>query len=566
VQAHVTTLLAKAHQLEDDQAWGEAREIYQEALALEPANAEIHNSLGIVSEQLGAPGEAEAYFQSALQLDLGDADIYYNLGTLYQQQGRSSEAQIALEEFLSLAGHPRDIADGKRLLREVAGLSYGKCSHCGHVSVLEKLFKDTARGKACPRCYMRHQGKRRIAVLGGGAAVLLALAALLYATTPWAHYLLVNLALIWILNFLLVIPHEFCHAAATRLLGGKVFAIHLGLGPTVRETRIGKVTLSVNRYPLSGLCLAGFTAQTSLRARLFLSVAAGPAFNAVLLLLLIPAFDFEQLLQSYAFVEVLVIANAIQILTNLLPRAYNLGGVVVPSDGLQLLRILRGKLDLDDLRLGSYATETAYALHWRENERALATCDAGLAQYPGNALLGNNKAVSLFRLERYAEALSLYRELLDAQRAPQPARIQGLPEDSQPVMVAFLLNGVACTTLFNAPGPEALQEDRDDAREAFRLAPWIPSIQSTLGAVLIETGEVRIGLRHLAEASAHHEDARGAADTLAHQAIGHHRLGEHEMALSLLQQAEQLAPDLHIVRKARAELQQGHQSTGSSPA
>jgi tetratricopeptide (TPR) repeat protein len=111
-----------------------------------------------------------------------------------------------------------------------------------------------------------------------------------------------------------------------------------------------------------------------------------------------------------------------------------------------------------------------------------------------------------------------------------------------------------------------LQEARDDAREAVRLAPWIPSIQSTLGAVLIETGEVRIGLRHLAEASAHHEDARGAADTLAHQAIGHHRLGEHEVALSLLQQAEQLAPDLHIVRKARAELQQGHQSTGSGLA
>ena len=70
--------------------------------------------------------------------------------------------------------------------------------------------------------------------------------------------------------------------------------------------------------------------------------------------------------------------------------------------------------------------------------------------------------------------------------------------------------------------------------------PWDANIEGTLGAVLVETGAVEAGLRHLEAAGIIYDTPSSQASNLAWRALGHHRLGQAEQAQALLQQATRL--------------------------
>jgi Tfp pilus assembly protein PilF len=69
-----------------------AAECYEEALALDPAQAPVHNNLGNVYQALGRGEEAVAAFRSAIAADDAFAEAHLNLGIALHQAGALEEA------------------------------------------------------------------------------------------------------------------------------------------------------------------------------------------------------------------------------------------------------------------------------------------------------------------------------------------------------------------------------------------------------------------------------------------------------------------------------------------
>jgi tetratricopeptide (TPR) repeat protein len=93
-------LLAHMHIRQGD--YRAAEEALHAALARDPASADVHNSLGVVSEYLGRPHEAERAYREALKLEPGFARGWLNLGKLLLRGGRVASGSGAIRQALDL--------------------------------------------------------------------------------------------------------------------------------------------------------------------------------------------------------------------------------------------------------------------------------------------------------------------------------------------------------------------------------------------------------------------------------------------------------------------------------
>jgi tetratricopeptide (TPR) repeat protein len=547
------TLIEIARQHEGQEAWDQAREAYQQALALEPDNVEGYARLGVVCARQDRLDEALRHYGTALKLDPTRVDAHWNLAMLHKRQGRMDEALHALEEFLTQARSHQDIARGREALNEMAGLSYTKCARCGSISTLGDFYRGAPPRAVCPRCQPGSQVKSSALLWAFLAIVTVVAAAVFRPIVPSTYYLMVNVASSLALAYFLIIPHELCHALATWLAGGRVFEIRIGMGQVVWTKRFRDLTISLNRYPLSGATVLGYATPSNLRLRHLAAVSAGMAFSASMILLLIPFASIARFTSTYAFVEALLLANSIILLSSLLPNWFGPAAGTLLSDGVLLARLLSGKMPERELHATYYVNKGAYDLRAGAYDQALEAGDDGLALYPGNTLLGNVRAVALLELERHAEAQDQFEDLLARLRTGEQDDELAVTGLNRHLLEAILLNNVAYASLLSQPDPGALQRARDSSRRAFRLAPWIPSIQGTWGSLLVETGEIEKGIKHLAEVAGAQDTDRAKAANLAYTAIGHHRLGDAEQAATLLQQATTLDPTGYIVRQAQAE-------------
>jgi hypothetical protein len=133
----------------DEGRWVEAREAYQKAIAADPTDADLYNSLGTVYEVLGQPEEAEHAYLQAVALDPQEAVIYYNLGVMYQAQKRAPEAIRAYEQCIQYATDPKERADAERRLARLTSrtptgqsrLAYRLAGAFLSVSVLAGLWE-----------------------------------------------------------------------------------------------------------------------------------------------------------------------------------------------------------------------------------------------------------------------------------------------------------------------------------------------------------------------------------------------------------------------------------------
>jgi len=93
VLGHLGEAYDKAHQLD------KAAETYQKAIALEPSDAELHNSLGSVYAESSKIPEAQAEFQKSAELNpAGASRAYFNLGAVLYNTGKMDEAAAAFKK------------------------------------------------------------------------------------------------------------------------------------------------------------------------------------------------------------------------------------------------------------------------------------------------------------------------------------------------------------------------------------------------------------------------------------------------------------------------------------
>jgi Tfp pilus assembly protein PilF len=352
-------------------------------------------------------------------------------------------------------------------------------------------------------------------------------------------FLLINLALYPFAWYGALACYLLIHAVLAALLGGTVFGLHLGGGPILYETSVGKTLVYIHRYPTLSYFYTGFPQQPGAKIRALLLYSGGIVLLLVLLFLLARGIDVSRLGTGLAVREVFLLAVLILTLATLPPASANVGGAQIPSNTRLVIQLLRNQITEAQLHETYVILKSSFAISRRAYHEALTTCQEGLQVYPRHVMLTTNHGVSLLELDYHAEALQVFQEG-EAAAAESPY-IQAI--------------------LWNNAGWTALLLDQVDlaygyAQQAFALIPWEPSIQGTWGAVLVERGELNAGIEHLLRAFATHTLRRNRAINLAYAAIGYERLGDTQQAQAYLQRAMAIDSSAPLIHRARQELHQ----------
>ena len=341
--------------------------------------------------------------------------------------------------------------------------------------------------------------------------------------------------LVWLLPAVVVVIvcHEAGHALGARLVGYGVAEVSLGLGPVVARGRVGGTRLVLRLLPLMGHTLTVPT-DGGRRARQAVTVAAGPLVHAgvvgVAFLLADP---------SGGFARGVAHLGGLLLLLNLVP--HHAGGQH-PSDGLQLLTLLRGAgaSAQDGSPPGpAYAAAVACMLGG-ELEQAQHACERGLSDDPTDSA---------------TEAL-LVGVLIERGRLDEARRRAGtlLTRELPPVRRAITQCNLAFATLL-LDEPELVAEAVDAVEQAYATLPWEPAVQAAAGYVAITQGRLEDGLALVNRALKSERLAMQRAGMLAIRALGHARQGRLREAGADLRAARRLNPEDLLASRAAAELE-----------
>ena len=96
---------------------------FEQGLAVDDKDAQLHYLLGAVRVQQSRYDEAGESFERAAQLKPDLPEVHYGMGALYKLQGKTDDAIAAFERFLELgpAQDPRAEEEAQRELRELRG-------------------------------------------------------------------------------------------------------------------------------------------------------------------------------------------------------------------------------------------------------------------------------------------------------------------------------------------------------------------------------------------------------------------------------------------------------------
>ncbi len=102
-----------------------AIEGYEESLALDAAQAQVHNNLGNAYKSLGRTGDAVAAYREAIAVDAGLAEAHKNLGSALVETGNSREAIVHYRLATGLKPGYAEASHSLGVLLEQEGDPYG---------------------------------------------------------------------------------------------------------------------------------------------------------------------------------------------------------------------------------------------------------------------------------------------------------------------------------------------------------------------------------------------------------------------------------------------------------
>ncbi|MBX3000819.1 MAG: hypothetical protein KF893_20020 [Caldilineaceae bacterium] len=420
------------------------------------------------------------------------------------------------------------------------------CDRCGSSAILGQYYRWERRERLCPRCLPGSTNRSLLwAYLFLLASVIGAAALVGSIEGGFATLFVVNALIGVVILHLLIIPHELIHAAVARLLGGQVFAIHFGLGTPLWSGRWRGMQIFLRQFPVMGMCIFGLPQPGWIRLRYGLVTAAPLVGHLIFAVWLWPQLNWVGVWTTLSWREMLMFANGFLLITNLFPNRS--AGAGLGTDGLKLWGLITGKITAQELHSLYFAVAAGEKFQAQEAEAGLAIADAGIALYPDHLVLQTNRLGLLLQAHRYEEALPL---LIAKLAGPYP----------DPLLQALDLNNAAWSILMLARSGQLdgtgydLAQGKEYAEWAFAMLPWLAAVEGTWAAYLLEIGETEQAIVHSLSAAKHQEIAEHRATNLAHAAVGHHRLGQHDEARALLAQAQSLAPQGAQVRWAAGQL------------
>lgn len=418
------------------------------------------------------------------------------------------------------------------------------CSTCGCESPLTEYFQKLPKGMLCPRCYGQEwRGNRLnvyVSVIGAGVLAVFVTGQLV-GDFPVIPFLNLLLAVAWL--WPIVCAHEVLHGVAAWLAGGRVFELALGSGRLLRSTRVRgtRIAWRQQQGTYLGFCAAAFPQRKYLRMRWLLYIMAPLTAQILLVLWLLPRFDWDHFGSGLAVVETLVLLNVVVVALNLWPRRF-VG--MRATDGYWIRELLRGSQSIDDLHAAYFALASQYAFEDEDFPAMEAAADAGLALCPENPSLKNNLAASYLVQDRFVEALTLFEQFLadeSVQGSSATRALYSCNRASALFSLALEADGIS---------QEQMESAHASAATAFSLLPWIDEVELVRAISVYFQGRYEIAVEYLERAVHPKQTASVRAGGLAYTALAQYRLRQTSAARASLAEAWQVYPkgDRTLVR------------------
>jgi hypothetical protein len=439
------------------------------------------------------------------------------------------------------------------------------CDICDGVTQVPGFFREGRRAFSfslqttvyCPICWPR---RPKVSLPGSVIALVVVIGLLAGAVmrlgqhVDWEGTCLVVLKILLFCVFfvLMFVPHELGHALCARFLGWRLFAVHLGMGPSVGRFRLRGCQFVLGAIPSGGLALMAPRAVGFFRLKYFLIILAGPLANAVVFALVFTFVGPGQIsvdrFGDSPPLALLAIANLCLIFVTLIPlrlmMQYGQVRRLVASDGLALLTIPFMRRDVAlQYHADCFRLEGAECQEKRAYEEARAWYLQGLQHYPDDVNCRFLLGYALLFLKDFQGARNEWLQVLGH-------------DNLLPGVSALLMNNVAWVDLML--GGEANLDEADRfSREAVSQESWHPAYQGTRGSVLIETGRVDKGLRLVRRALARADDSHVKALQACAIALGEIKNGHLEEAHAARDLARQIDPACVLLGKVNKHLESG---------
>ena len=429
-----------------------------------------------------------------------------------------------------------------------------KCDRCGATTTTaESFFKErlSFRRKIqtlCPNCWNKKTSTvyRRILIfqLSPGPLGILLLS---FARDSGFGWLLLNLFLFQLFLILSIIPHELGHALAAKCLGWRVFRIFLGYGPSVAKRRLFGFETELRAIPVGGLVLTTPRTFEHLFRKYLAIILAGPCVNLALAAAALPLLEPDQF-WSLAGIDthllplrMFLFSNFAVLLESLWPHLIATPLGKIPSDGKQLLQILRRKKEhAAEIHALCFALEGAECHQQGKYAEAESWFQRGLKLYPQNVHLLTWRGNNLLDLRRFSDARESYLKILPL-------------VENQAISRAILLNNIAFTNTLIG-GTNLLEEADRFSNEAMTVLSWMPPVRGTRGTVLAVLGKTDEAVPLLSEAMQANDTAHGKALNACLLAIVEARRGKLPASRTYLDEARKLDPNCFLLNRAEESL------------
>ncbi|HTW93864.1 MAG TPA: tetratricopeptide repeat protein [Tepidisphaeraceae bacterium] len=353
-----------------------------------------------------------------------------------------------------------------------------------------------------------------------------------------------SLATLVVLQCVSIIPHELGHAVGGWLVGMQIGRITLGRGRRMVCWRVRGVAVELRAIPNVGSVAGTTDKMLAWRWRMFAFIAMAPITNFVIMLVAAKVSEFwtptanMELTDTVNPWAILAAANLLVFLNSLFGRGALLNEGFNPSDGRRLFRLLFKPLpSVAARRIGCFSARAAWLIEAEKHDEALAILRQALAEFPSSVGLRTLFAVAQLGARDYAAGRENLLALLAENPTPNARR-------------AILNNNLAWADLIMGV-PERIEEADVASAEAYALLPWVASIQSTRGLLLVERGQFNVGIKLLKRSSEGVDTPTAKAAILCSLAIAQLRQNRPAAAQALLCKVMRLDPDCELLTRAQ---------------
>lgn len=322
--------------------------------------------------------------------------------------------------------------------------------------------------------------------------VILSLIALLlvaYNNKIFPVFFLLNLLVLIAFIYLDIYIHEFGHVIAAKLAGIGVNRVIIGNGKELLRKSIFDIPVVITNNLGGAVTLMGSIDRNHLKLRLALFVAGGVFFQSLLVIACFVLFgtkDWSLLFtREIGFSNMFIFSNILLIVTNLIPRHFNICGLRTPNDGLRLLTVpfLKEK-DINGLLLADRIFKAHEIFERKEYLAAAAAYEKCIEECPDLHISRLNLSVALLKLLKFHKAENILMQLIQ--------------EDGIDNYSCIIYNNLAWVNILYFTD-ESLKKAADFSKMAFDLNSSSNSIIGTRGAVLIALGSINEGIELLSQ-------------------------------------------------------------------